>query len=66
MTSWKDFTKLRIRESEKLKTVQELCNMEIHQKKAAPDYLRLKTTVKRIIEQNLRIENSRPEPEIMR
>ena len=30
--------KLRIRESEKLKTVWELYNMEIHQKKAGPDY----------------------------
>ena len=29
--------KLRIRQSEKLKTVLELCNMEIHQKKAGPD-----------------------------
>ena len=28
--------KLRIRESEKLKTVLELYNMEIHQKKAGP------------------------------
>ena len=38
--------KLRIRESEKLKTVLELYNMEIHQKKARPDYHRLKTMVK--------------------
>ena len=30
--------KLRIRESEKLKTVLELYNVEIHQKKAGPDY----------------------------
>ena len=45
--------KLRIRESEKLKTVLELCNMEIHQKKAGPDNHRLKTMVKRSIEQNL-------------
>ena len=30
--------KSRIRESEKLKTVLELYNMEIHQKKAGPDY----------------------------
>ena len=30
--------KLRIRESEKLKTVLELYKMEIHQKKAGPDY----------------------------
>ena len=49
--------KLRIRESEKLKTVLELYNMEIHQKKAGPDYHRLKTMVKRSIEQNLRVKN---------
>ena len=49
--------KLRIRESEKLKTVLELCNMEIHQKKAGPDCHRLKTKVKRSIEQNLQIKN---------
>ena len=49
--------KLRIRESEKLKTVLELYNMEIHQKKARPDYHRLKTMVKRSIEQNLRMKN---------
>ena len=49
--------KLRIRGSEKLKTVLELYNMEIHQKKAGPDYHRLKTMVKRSIEQNLRIKN---------
>ena len=33
--------KFRIRESEKLKTVLELYNVEIHQKKAGPDYHRL-------------------------
>ena len=49
--------KLRIRESEKLKTVLELYNMEIHQKKAGSDYHRLKTMVKRSIEQNLRMKN---------
>ena len=49
--------KLRIRESEKLKTVLELYNMEIHQKKAGPDYHKLKTMVKRSIEQNLRMKN---------
>ena len=42
--------KLRTRESEKLKTVLEFYNMEIHQKKAGPDYHRLKTMVKRSIE----------------
>ena len=41
--------KLRIRKSEKLKTVLELYNMEIHQKKAEPDYHREKTMVKRSI-----------------
>ena len=49
--------KLRIRESEKLKTVLELYNMEIHQKKAGPDYHRLKTMVKRSIEQDIRNNN---------
>ena len=49
--------KLRTRESEKLKTVLELYNMKIHQKKAGPDYHRLKTMEKRSIEQNLRIQN---------
>ena len=49
--------KLRIRESEKLKTVLELYNMEIHQKKAGPDYHRSKTMVKGSIEHNLRIKN---------
>ena len=58
--------KLRIRESEKLKTVLELHNMEIHQKKAGPDYHRLKTMVNRSIEQDLRIRNLRPETEIMK
>ena len=49
--------KLRIRESEKLKTVLELYKMEIYQKKAGPHYHRLKTMVKKSIEQNLRIKN---------
>ena len=49
--------KLRIRESEKLKNVLELYNMKIHQKKAGPNYHRLKTMVKRNVEQNLRIKN---------
>ena len=49
--------KLRIRESEKLKTVLELYNMEIHQKIAGPDYHRMKTMVKRSIEQDSRIKN---------
>ena len=49
--------KLRIRESEKLKTVLELYNMEIHQTKAGPDYHRLKTMVQRSIEQDIRNKN---------
>ena len=49
--------KLRIRESGKLKIVLELFNIEIHQKKAEPDYHRLKTMVKISIEQNLRMKN---------
>ena len=58
--------KLRIRESEKLKTVVELYNMEIHQKKAGPDYHRLKTMVKRSIEQIYESGILRPETEIMK
>ena len=49
--------KLRIRESEKLKTVLELYNLETHQKKLGPDYHRLKTMVKRSIEQDIRNKN---------
>ena len=49
--------KLRIRESEKLKTVLELYDLEIHQKKAGPDHHRLKTMVKRSIEQDIRYKN---------
>ena len=49
--------KLRIRESEKLKTVLELYDLEIHQKNRGPDYHRLKTMVKRSIEQEIRNKN---------
>ena len=49
--------KLRIRESEKLKTVLELYDLETHQKKLGPDYHRLKTVVKRSIEQEIRNKN---------
>ena len=49
--------KLRIRESEKLETVLELYDLEIHQKKLGPDFHRLKTMVKRSIEQDLRNKN---------
>ena len=49
--------KLGIRESEKLKTVLELFDLETHQKKLGPDYHRLKTMVKRSIEQDIRNNN---------
>ena len=49
--------KLRIRESEKLKTELELYDLEIHQKKIVLDFHRLKTMVKRSIEQDLRNRN---------
>ena len=49
--------KLRIRESDKLKTVLELYNLEIHQQKLGPDYHRLKAMVKRSIEQEIRNKN---------
>ena len=49
--------KLRIRESEKLKTVLELYDLETHQKKLGPDYHRFKTIVKRSIEQEIRNKN---------
>ena len=49
--------KLRIRESDKLKTVLELYDLETHQKKLGPDYHRLKTVAKRSIEQEIRNKN---------
>ena len=49
--------KLRIRESEKLKTVLELYDLETHQKKLGPDYHRLKAMVKRSFEQEIRNKN---------
>ena len=49
--------KLRIRESEKLKTVLELYDLETHQKKLEPDYHGLKAMVKRSIEQEIRNKN---------
>ena len=48
---------LKIRESEKLKTVLELYDLEIHHKKIGPDYHRLKTVVKRRIEQDTQNNN---------
>ena len=49
--------KLSIRESDKLKTVLELYDLETHQKKLGPDYHRLKAMVKRSIEQEIRNKN---------
>ena len=50
--------KLRMRESEKqLKTVLELYDLETHQKKLGPDYHRMKTMIKRSIEQEIRNKN---------
>ena len=49
--------KLRIRESEKHKTVLELYDLKTHQKKIGPDYHRLKTMVRRSIEQEIRNKN---------
>ena len=56
--------KLRIRVSEKLKTVLELYDLETHRKKLGPDYHILKTMVKRSIQQDIR--NLGSEIEIMR
>ena len=49
--------KLRTRESDQFKTVSGLYDMEIHQKISKPDYQRLKTMVKRSIDQKLRFRN---------
>ena len=48
---------LGIRESEKLQFVLELYDLETHQKKLGLDYQRLKTMVKRSIEQEIRNKN---------
>ena len=58
--------KLRIRESEKLKTILELYDLETHQKKLEPDFHRLKTMVKRSVEQDIRNKNFGARNEIMR
>ena len=49
--------KLRIRESDQLKTVLELYDMKIHQKTLVPNYQKLKTMVKRSFDQKLRLRN---------
>ena len=57
---------LRIRESEKRKTVLELYSMEIYQKKAGPEYHRLKTMVKKYRAESTDEEFLKPETGIMR
>ena len=49
--------KLRIRESDQLKSLLELYEMEIHQKMSVPNCQKLKTMVKRSIDQKLRLRN---------
>ena len=48
---------LRIRESDQLKTVLELYDVEIHEKISLPNYQKLKTMVKTSIHQKLRLRN---------
>ena len=57
MTFLESLYKLRIRDFDQLKTVLELHDMEIHQKISTPNYQRLKTMVKRSIDQKLRLRN---------
>ena len=57
MTSWKDCTNQECESLRNSRPFLELYSIEIHQKKAGPDYHRLLTMVKRNIEQNLRIKN---------
>ena len=59
-------SKLTVRESDKLKTVLELYDLESHQKTAEPDYHILKTMVKTSIEQNLQKKNFEARNGIMR
>ena len=54
---WESLYKVRARESAQLKTVSALYNMETHQKISMPDYQKLKTMVKRSIDQKLRLRN---------
>ena len=59
--------KQRIRESEKLKTVLELNDLEIHQKKAGPHYRRLKNDGEKEVSSKIyEMRILRPEPEIMK
>ena len=58
--------KLRIRVSEKLKTVLELYDLETHQKKLGPDYHRLKAMVKEVLNKKFETRTLGPEAEILR
>ena len=58
--------KLRIRASGKLKTVLELYDLEIHQKKLGSDYHRLKTMAKRSTEPDFRNKNFGNRNDILR
>ena len=49
--------KLRIRESDQLKTVLEMYDMEIHQKISMPNYQKLKTMVQRSTDRKIRLRN---------
>ena len=52
--------KLRIRESDQLKTAFELYEMEIHQKISMPTYPKYQMMMKRSTDQNLRLRNLFP------
>ena len=58
--------KLRIRVSEKLKTVLELYDLETHQKKIGPDYHKLKRRLKEVSSKIYEIGIVAPGVEIMR
>ena len=53
--------KMRIRESEQLKTVLELYEMEVHQKISMPNYQQLKTMVKKVQIRNSDFETLTPD-----
>ena len=57
MTSWKDCTNSEYESLRNSEPYRELYDLEIHQKKLVPDYHRLKTMVKRSIEQEIRNKN---------
>ena len=57
MIAWKVCTNKEILESDQLKTVLELYDMEIHQKISMPNYQKLKSMVKRRKDQKLRLRN---------